>query len=173
MSCKQGSKAAITMPMGTPKWPQCGKWPWYCTCTIQDGSHELDMESVKLFLSADVLTVPRALITPMVRLCRPHGQMSLTLRIYKLRWFQWIWQSESAQWLLCSSVGNVPGSFITPVGTSMLLWMGKWPCRCTSTCQDGSIELEGIGPVFAELRRPQSSKTTYNSRGYAHVSPTG
>ena len=52
--------------------------------------------------------------------------------------------------------------------------IGKWPGCCTSTGQDASkeIDLGWIGPVVAEFRRPQDSRSPYHAHGnapYAHM----
>ena len=52
--------------------------------------------------------------------------------------------------------------------------MGKWSWRCTSTGQDGPnyLDLECIGSVVAELRRPQVFKSVYYALGHAHLAST-
>ena len=52
---------------------------------------------------------------------------------------------------------------------------GKWPCRCTTTDQDNSneIDLEWIGPVVAEFQHPQDSRSPYHAHRHAHTAPMG
>ena len=77
-----------------------------------------------------------------------------------------IW-SESAKWLLSSSVRKIPGALITPMGTPIAL-IGKWPWRCTSTGQDSSneLDLDWIGLVVTEFRIRRDSP--YHAHGHAH-----
>ena len=84
-----------------------------------------------------------------------------------------IW-NESAWWFLSSGIHKVPRALITPMCTPM------WPrwandMWCTSTGQDGSneLDLKWICPVVAEFGHLQSSKSTCDACGHAHMAPMG
>ena len=67
-----------------------GKWPWRCTSTGQEGSNELDLEWIgPVFAEFRHLHDSRSPYYQWACQCGPHGQITMTLHIYRTRWFQW------------------------------------------------------------------------------------
>ena len=70
-----------------------GKWPWRCTSTGQDSSNELDLEWI--FPVVAEFQCPQDSQSPYYTHrhthMAPHGQMTITLHIYRPRQFKCTW----------------------------------------------------------------------------------
>ena len=100
-----------------------GKWPWCCKSPCQGGFNELWSESAQWLLSSDIRKISGIPITPMATPMRPQWANDHdAARLYaKTVPMNLIW-SESAQWLLSSSIYKVTRTLITPLGTPMWPW---------------------------------------------------
>ena len=70
---------------------------------------------------------------PWIHPLSPHGQMTITLHIDRLRWFQWTWfqvNRPSGCWVLASArfqkpLLQIPGALVMPMSTAI------WPQRAS------------------------------------------
>ena len=151
-----------------------GKWPSLCASTGQDGSNEFDLEWIGWVPASTRFQGPlscpygHAHYAPMGKWqwhCTSTGQLSsneLDL--------EWIDPVDAKFWHLQDFKGLYHAH-----GNAHYAHMGQWPWRCTSTGKNDSkeLDLEWIGPVVAEFRRPQDSKGLYHAHGHAHYAPMG
>ena len=166
---------AFIMPMAMPIMSHTGKWPWCCTSTIQYGSKSLDLEW----------------INPVVaEFRRPQdfkGLYHAHLHSHYAPRGQWPWRctligQDSSNKVVLEWISPMVAEFRHPQdsrspyhthGHAHYAGIGKWPRRCTSTCQDrfNELDLERNGPVIAEFRHPQNSKGLYHAHGHARYAP--
>ena len=129
-------------------------------------------ESARWLLSSGIRWIPEALITTMGMPIMPPWTNDNDIAHLQAKAVQInsIW-SEPAQWLLISSIRKILGALVMPTGIPAMPPMGKWLWHCASTGQDSSkeLDLEWIGPVVAELRHLQDSKSPYHSHGHYYA----